>query len=91
MLICRFRTGDREVHGIVEGDTIVEVQGGLFDGLQESDNKYALRLSKTAASGHTTNLLRSRDQFPRARYLGCPYARRRTPTCPKKPTWVTAQ
>jgi 2-keto-4-pentenoate hydratase/2-oxohepta-3-ene-1,7-dioic acid hydratase in catechol pathway len=42
MLICRFRTGDRVAHGIVDGDTVVEVQGGLFDGLKESGSKYAL-------------------------------------------------
>jgi 2-keto-4-pentenoate hydratase/2-oxohepta-3-ene-1,7-dioic acid hydratase in catechol pathway len=41
MLICRFRTGDRVAHGIVDGDTVLEVQGGLFDGLKESGSKYA--------------------------------------------------
>ncbi len=42
MLICKFRTGDREAYGIVEGDNIMEVQGGLFDGLQQTGSKYAL-------------------------------------------------
>jgi 2-keto-4-pentenoate hydratase/2-oxohepta-3-ene-1,7-dioic acid hydratase in catechol pathway len=42
MLICRFRTGDRIAHGIVEGDNVLEVQGGLFDGLKQSGSTYAL-------------------------------------------------
>ena len=42
MLICKFRTGDREAYGIVEGDNVMEVQGGLFDGLQQTGSKYAL-------------------------------------------------
>jgi 2-keto-4-pentenoate hydratase/2-oxohepta-3-ene-1,7-dioic acid hydratase in catechol pathway len=46
MLVCRFRTGDREAYGIVDGDTVQEVQGGLFDGLKASDNKYALNSVK---------------------------------------------
>ena len=42
MLICKFRTGDRIAHGIVEDDTVLEVQGGLFDGLTPSGSRYAL-------------------------------------------------
>ncbi len=43
MLICKFRTGDREAYGrVVDGDTVLELQGDLFDASKETGSKYAL-------------------------------------------------
>ena len=42
MKIARFRTGNEERYGIVKGDNIAEVEGGLFSGLRPTGTSYPL-------------------------------------------------
>ena len=83
MLICRFRTGDREAYGIVDGDEVREVQGGLFDGLKESGSKYGLSSVKLLPPVVPPTFYAAGINFPEHVTWGRPDARRGTQLAPK--------
>ncbi|MDP6548904.1 MAG: fumarylacetoacetate hydrolase family protein [Dehalococcoidia bacterium] len=39
---CRFKTGEKVVYGIIEGETVIEVEGSPFDGYSRTSNSQPL-------------------------------------------------
>ncbi|MBI3471266.1 MAG: fumarylacetoacetate hydrolase family protein [Candidatus Solibacter usitatus] len=53
----RFRKGGQTAHGILDGDAIREIRGGLFDSRQESGAKHALKDVKLLYPVEPTKIL----------------------------------
>ena len=46
---CRFKSGDKVSYGIIEGDTVVEVEGSPFEAYSKTSTTYALSSVKLQA------------------------------------------